>query len=58
MMEKLSASAQQLAADGMAELMGDSARATPAMLAQADAFRAVKDQTVEELHMKHAFERA
>ncbi len=58
MTETLMGAAKSLAAQGLAELTGDSARATESLLAQADAFRAVKDRAVEELHMKHAFERA
>jgi hypothetical protein len=58
MMEKLMDTAKALAAAGRAELSGDSARATDAMLRDAESFRAAKDQAVEELHMKHAFERA
>lgn len=58
MAEKLISCAKELAAEGLAECSGDSARATQAMLARAAAFNAVKDQAVEELHMKHAFERA
>ena len=58
MTQKLMAVARELAAEGMAELSGDSARATAAMLAQGDALRTQKNQALEELHMKHAFERA
>lgn len=58
MMEKLMDTAKVLAAAGRAELSGDSARATDAMLRDAESFHAAKDQAVEELHMKHAFERA
>lgn len=58
MIQKLIACANDLAAEGLAEVTGHSARATQAMLAKAEGFHAVKDQAVEELHMKHAFERA
>ncbi len=56
--DKLMKAAKDLAARGLIELDGDKARSTDSLLAQAEAFRAVKDQTLEELHMKHAFERA
>lgn len=58
MSEKLLAAAKDLAARGMVELDGENARATEALLAQAPAFVATKDQALEELHLKHAFERA
>ncbi len=58
MADKLMAAAKELATRGLTELTGDFARATDALLAQAETFRAVKDAGVEELHMKHAFERA
>jgi hypothetical protein len=58
MVEKLLAVAKELAGKGQIELTGDQARATDALLAQADTFRAGKDQALEELHLKHAFERA
>jgi len=58
MVDKLVAAAQDLAARGMVELAGDYARATDGLLAQAQAFLAAKDHALEELHAKHAFERA
>jgi hypothetical protein len=58
MVDKLVAAAQDLATRGMVELAGDYARATDGLLAQAEAFIAAKDRALEELHVKHAFERA
>src|SRR5271157_1996559 len=58
MVDKLIAAAQELAARGMVELAGDYARATDDLLAQVQAFIAAKDHALEELHAKHAFERA
>ena len=58
MVDKLVAAAQDLATRGMVELAGDYARATDGLLAQAQAFIAAKDHALEELHAKHAFERA
>ena len=58
MVDKLVAAAQDLAARGTVELAGDYARATDGLLAQAQAFIATKDHALEELHAKHAFERA
>ena len=55
--DKLLAAARDLAARGMVELAGDYARATDGILAQRDAFHAAKDHALEELHLKHAFER-
>jgi hypothetical protein len=55
--DKLLATAQDLAARGMIELAGDYARATDGLLAQREAFIAAKDHALEELHLKHAFER-
>ncbi len=56
--EKLMAAAKALAARGMIELAGDTARATEALMGQAAAFHATKDRVLDELHAKHAFERA
>jgi hypothetical protein len=56
--DKLMKAAKDLAGRGAIELAGDKARATDSLLAQAEAFRAVKDHALEELHLKHAFERA
>lgn len=58
MVDKLVAAAKDLAARGMIELAGDYARATNGLLAQRDAFIASKEHALEELHLKHAFERA
>ena len=57
MVDKLAAAAKALAARGLVELAGDHARATDGLLAQRDAFIAAKDHALEELHLKHAFER-
>jgi len=58
MVDKLVAAAEDLAARGMIEFAGDYARATDGLLAQAQSFHAAKDRALEELHVKHAFERA
>jgi hypothetical protein len=58
MVDRLVAAAQNLAARGMVELAGDYARVTDGLLTQAQAFVAAKDRALEELHVKHAFERA
>jgi len=55
--DKLLAAAKELAARGRIELAGDYARATDGLLAQREAFVAAKDRALEELHLKHAFER-
>jgi hypothetical protein len=55
--EKLLAAAKDLASRGMAQLEGDYARATDGLLAQSQAFTAAKDHALEELHLKHAYER-
>jgi hypothetical protein len=47
-----------LAARGLVELTGDYARATDSLLAQAQTFQAAKDHALDELHAKHAYERA
>jgi hypothetical protein len=57
MVDKLVAAAQDLAARGMVELAGDYVRATDGLLARAQEFIAAKDHALEELHLKHAFER-
>ncbi|HUI85122.1 MAG TPA: hypothetical protein VL240_12910 [Candidatus Binatia bacterium] len=57
MVDKLIAPANDLAARGMIELSGDYARATDGLLAQHEKFIAAKNQALEELHLKHAFER-
>jgi len=58
MVDKLLAAAKDLAARGMVELAGDYARTTDGLLAQREAFIAAKEHALEELHLKHAFERA
>ena len=58
MIDKLLAAARDLAARGVVELAGDYARATDGLLARREAFLAAKEQALEELHLKHAFERA
>jgi len=57
MVDKLLAAARDLASRGMVELAGDYARATDGLLARAQEFVAAKDHALEELHLKHAFER-
>jgi len=57
MVDKLIEAAKDLAERGMVELAGDYARATEGLLAQSEAFIAAKDHALEELHLKHAFER-
>lgn len=57
MIDKLAAAAKDLAARGMIDLAGDYARATDGLLAQREAIIAAKDHALEELHLKHAFER-
>ena len=56
--EKLLGAAKKLAAEGLTELSGDSARATEALVGRAAEFHAVKEMVLDELHAKHAFERA
>ena len=58
MKDKLLASARKLAEEGLAEMVGESARATEALTARADEFHRVKETALDELHSKHAFERA
>ena len=58
MIDKLMTAAKDLAARGMIELAGDYARATDGLLARREEFVAAKDHALEELHLKHAFERA
>lgn len=57
MVDRLLAAAKDLASRGMLELAGDYARATQGLLAQADAFHSIKDHALEQLHVKHAYER-
>ncbi len=58
MQAKLLAAAKNLASQGLVELSGDSARATDALVSCAAEFHAAKEKTLDELHAKHAFERA
>jgi hypothetical protein len=58
MKDKLLAAARKLAEHGLAEMAGDSARATEALTARAEEFQAAKEKALDELHSKHAFERA
>ncbi|MFZ0311211.1 MAG: hypothetical protein WAL85_00770 [Candidatus Korobacteraceae bacterium] len=58
MMDNLTAAAKELAARGMIELSGDYARAGDGLLARREEFVAAKDHALEELHLKHAYERA
>jgi hypothetical protein len=39
-------------------MAGDSARATEALTTRAEEFHAAKEKALDELHSKHAFERA
>jgi hypothetical protein len=57
MLEKLRTAAKDLASRGMMDVDGDYARATDALAGQAAAFEATKEQFLEALHAKHAFER-
>jgi hypothetical protein len=57
-LDKLVTAAKDLAARGLVELTGDYARATDSLLAQAQTFQAAKDHALDELHAKHAYERA
>lgn len=58
MQEKLMAAAKQLASSGLVDVSGDHARATEALVSRAAEFHAAKEQALDELHAKHAFERA
>ena len=58
MQEKLLAAAKQMAERGLVELSGDHARATEALASRASEFHAAKEKALDELHAKHAFERA
>jgi hypothetical protein len=57
MLDKLGAAAQELSAEGLLKLEGSYARPTEQLLADAQTFHAIKDQALEQLQMKHAFER-
>jgi hypothetical protein len=56
--DKLLAATNKLAQEGLVELSGDHARATEALVARAEAFHAAKEKALDDLHAKHAFERA
>lgn len=56
--EKLLAAAKSLAEKGLVELSGNSARATEGLVARAKEFHAAKEKALNDLHAKHAFERA
>jgi hypothetical protein len=58
MKDRLMVAAIELAEQGLAEMAGDSARATEALTARAEEFRAAKEKALDELHSKHAFERS
>jgi hypothetical protein len=58
MKEKLLAAAKSLASQGLVELQGEGARATDALVARAEQFHAAKEKALDDLHAKHAFERA
>jgi hypothetical protein len=58
MKDKLLASAQKLAHQGLVEISGDHARATEALAARGEEFHAAKEKALDDLHAKHAFERA
>lgn len=55
---KLLAAARKLADLGLLQVWGDSARATDALVGRAEEFHAAKEKALDELHAKHAFERA
>jgi hypothetical protein len=56
--EKLLAAAKLLASQGFVELSGEHARANEALVARSAEFHSVKERALDELHAKHAFERA
>ena len=55
---RLIAAAKNLSDRGLVELTGEYARATDALIARAEEFHAAKEKALDELHAKHAFERA
>jgi hypothetical protein len=57
MIDKLLAAAKDLATRGMVDLAGDYARATDGLVARRQEFLAAQEHALEELHLKHAFER-
>lgn len=58
MKDKLVAAAEKLAQNGLVEISGDHARATDALAARGEEFHAAKEKALDNLHAKHAFERA
>jgi hypothetical protein len=58
MKDKLLVAAKKLAGQGLVDLTSDSARATEALVNRAEEFRRAKEKALDELHSKHAFERA
>jgi hypothetical protein len=58
MQDKLFAAAQELAQKGLVELSGEYARTTEALAARSEEFHRYKEQVLDDLHAKHAFERA
>jgi hypothetical protein len=58
MKENLLAAAKNLSEKGLVEVSSDFARATEALVARAEQFQAAKEKALDELHAKHAFERA
>jgi len=58
MKDKLVAAARKLAEQGLAVMAGNSARGTEALTERAEEFHAAKEKALDELHSKHAFERA
>jgi hypothetical protein len=58
MVDSLVSAARDLAARGLIELAGDYARATDRLVAQTQSFHAAKEHALEQLHVKHAYERA
>jgi hypothetical protein len=58
MNDAMLAAANILAARGLLELSGDHARATEALASRAEEFHVEKEHALDDLHAKHAFERA
>lgn len=58
MQVKLLAAAQNLAQQGLVEISANHASATEALVARAEEFHAAKEKALDDLHAKHAFERA
>jgi hypothetical protein len=55
---RLMAAAKNLSDRGLVDLSGDHARATEALAGRANEFHSAKEKALDELHAKHAFERA